>query len=620
MSNVTRWDLNYDQFRDAYKHYVETLGLRIVDVCGYEIAGKAYYAGIWESGSGPERWTDHSIPFANYLTVYNQRKAAGYRPVIVNGYNVGTNAYFATVWEKERRAGHPMWTSFHVIGLADLYTLVSDHRRNGFVPVDISGYRLENKPFCSVVFEGWPGYDTRWDWIKPQVSALNYQNIFDGMDHDHYRPVRVIGFSVPNSAGAHHDYFTSIWRRSIGRPFATRHGIDVATFKAEAQHYGREKYRLVSVGGFSAGLGSAAVQRFCPVWEKREAAPVIDALVEKFMKFHDVPGLSLAISMNGRLVHAQGYGAADRVTGERVTTASRFRIASVAKPITSAAVMKLVAENRLTTIDLVFGEDGHLRDYGTPVDPRAKDIVVQHLLQHSSGGWPYLPDDPMFANTSMNHRQLISWVLANRSLNHAPGTNYAYSNFGYCVLGRVIEEVTGESYESYVQREILAPCGIHDMELAGDTLADRRPGEVVYYDQNGRNPYGIPVTRMDAHGGWLATATDLLRFLARVDGSATPPDILDPARITHMTTPSGLPNSNGYACGWVVNGSNWSHTGNLWGSSSLLQRIGGFGVAILTNTLYRTNDSDPLDTNKGIAELVEAIQDHVDHWPAGTPL
>ncbi|TKK89883.1 hypothetical protein FDA94_08380 [Herbidospora galbida] len=620
MAAYIRWDLTYDKFRQAYDNYSVVLGLRLVDLCGYEIAGQAHYAAIWERGSGPQQWTDHALPFDDYLTVYTERRAAGFRPVIVNGYNVGTKVYFATVWEKQERAGHPLWTSYHVVGLADLYTLVMEHRRNGYVPVDISGYRLGSGVFCSVVFEGWPGYDTRWDWIQPQVSAINYQNSFDGMDRERYRPVRAIGFSVPNSTYNRLDHFTSLWRRGVGRPFVARHNLDVGAFKSEVEHHEREKYRPVSVGGFSAGFGSAAVQRFCPIWEKREAGPVIEGLVETFMKYYDVPGLSLAISVDGRLVHAEGYGVADRASGEKVTAASRFRIASVAKPITSAAVMKLAETGRLSTIDLVFGNSGHLARFGTPTDPRVEDIIVLHLLRHSSGGWPYRPDDPMFGDPSLDHQQLITSVLANRPLNHDPGTRYAYSNFGYCVLGRVIEEVTGESYEAYVRREILAPCGIFDMELAGDTLADRRPGEVVYYDQNGGDPYGMAVTRMDAHGGWLARASDLLRFLARVDGSATPPDILDPDWIAYMTKPSGLAGSDGYACGWSVHGSRWGHGGDLPGSTSLLRRIGGFGVAALINTRYLKDASDPLDTNAGLSKLVEAIHDQVDHWPAGPPL
>lgn len=82
-----------------------------------------------------------------------------------------------------------------------------------------------------------------------------------------------------------------------------------------------------------------------------------------------------------------------------------------------------------------------------------------------------------------------------------PGQNWAYSNFGYCVLGRVIEKITSKPYDEYVQQSVLNPCGITTMQLAGNTQADRRADEVVYYGQGEQDPYGMPVTRMDAFGG-----------------------------------------------------------------------------------------------------------------------
>jgi CubicO group peptidase (beta-lactamase class C family) len=109
-------------------------------------------------------------------------------------------------------------------------------------------------------------------------------------------------------------------------------------------------------------------------------------------------------------------------------------------------------------------------------------------------------------------------------------TEYLHSNFGYCVLGRVIEKLTGRTYEAAVRERVLRPCGISSMRISGNTLAERAGREVVYYDQDGEDPYRMNVRRMDSHGGWLATPTDLVRFLVRVDGFPTKPDILKPSK------------------------------------------------------------------------------------------
>ena len=91
----------------------------------------------------------------------------------------------------------------------------------------------------------------------------------------------------------------------------------------------------------------------------------------------------------------------------------------------------------------------------------------------------------MFLNKEMNHRELIAWTLKHMPLTIAPGTSFAYSNFGYCILGRVIEKLTGQTYEQYIKENILKRCGITDMQIAGNTLRDRATNEVKYYDQTG---------------------------------------------------------------------------------------------------------------------------------------
>jgi CubicO group peptidase (beta-lactamase class C family) len=160
-------------------------------------------------------------------------------------------------------------------------------------------------------------------------------------------------------------------------------------------------------------------------------------------------------------------------------------------------------------------------------------------------------------------------------LAYEPGTHYAYSNFGFCLLGRVIEKITGQPYAQYAQEAVLAKCGIKDMRLGGNTLADRAPGEVVYYGHagSGSNPYDMNVTRMDSHGGWIATPTDLVQFAMHVDGFTTTPNILEAATIKTMTTATAQ-NPN-YACGWCVNRiPNWWHTGSLPGTLTVMVRTG----------------------------------------------
>ena len=336
--------------------------------------------------------------------------------------------------------------------------------------------------------------------------------------------------------------------------------------------------------------------------ERRAMAAAADGFRNDF----NIPGLSVAIARAGRLVYAAGFGTAD--SGLPVAPSHLFRIASVSKPITSVAIFTLIEQGRLRLSDRVFGQQGILAgQYGRrPYKPFVEDITIEHLLTHTCGGWQNDGRDPMFSNPQMNHAQLISWTLDNAPLTAQPGTKYAYSNFGYCVLGRVIEHVTRQRYGSYALSAVLNRCGIRDMRISGNTREQRVPGEVAYYPDG--NPYGMNVTRMDSHGGWIATASDLVRFATHVDGLAPERSILQPETIRTMTTASNA--NSGYAKGWAVNPRNWWHNGSLPGTTSIMVRTGsGFCWAALANARH-------LDSGGALDKLIWTMVGQVKAWKA----
>jgi CubicO group peptidase (beta-lactamase class C family) len=348
---------------------------------------------------------------------------------------------------------------------------------------------------------------------------------------------------------------------------------------------------LAALGGARPSLAepppSSAVASEPPHLPTPSEQAAIADIVTRTLRQHQAPGLSLAVARHGQMVCQRAFGYADRDAGEPATPASRFRIASLSKPITSAAIFSLIEAGRLGLHDLVFGEHGRLKfDYGDRYPGLVDQITVHHLLTHTCGGWENDGSDPMFRDPKLSQRELIGWALREAPLKFAPGAHYAYSNFGYCLLGRVIEKVTGLSYADYVQRAVLAKCGIRDMRLAGNTLAQRARGEVVYYGRagSGTEPYAMNVTRMDSHGGWLASPGGLVRFALHVDGFQTTPSLLRAESIKTMTTASAA--NPGYACGWCVNAApNWWHTGSLPGTLTILVRTAsGLCWAAFTNT------------------------------------
>jgi len=363
-----------------------------------------------------------------------------------------------------------------------------------------------------------------------------------------------------------------------------------------------------------------------------------DTAMLNLLHQYGVPGGQLAITYHGRLVYDRGYGYADSSAHTPVCPGNVFRLASVSKPITSITLMHLYEQGRVQLDDTVFGAKGILNDtmYQDIIDPLVYQITVRELLTHSGGWNRNISGDPMFdayaiAQTMFvappaNAVTVIRYVLSHQLLDFAPGTQYQYSNFGYCILGRVIEKITGQNYEKYVRDSILAPLHITDMRSGFNLSIDKLPGEVNYYDYPGAPyaysvydnvtlvpwPYGgFNIEAMDSHGGWVASAQDLCRLLVAVDRFSTKPDILLPATIDTMVHPSSA--YANYALGWAVNSNNnWWHAGSLPGTTTEIVRANTeLNWAILLNT--RPYDSGPIAAS--VDNLVWNVLPTITSWP-----
>ena len=336
----------------------------------------------------------------------------------------------------------------------------------------------------------------------------------------------------------------------------------------------------------------------------------VDSIVARFMLKYQVPGLSFAIAQNDSTKLKRSYGYADTALKKLLTPQYRFRIASVSKPITATAIMLLIEQGKLHLTDKVFGDFGVLSNiyHRPPYGKWITDITIENLLEHLGGGWGNSDKDPMFLHPEMNQSQLISWTLNSMPLTYQPGTEYHYSNFGFCLLGRVIEKVSGLKYDDFVKKFVLKPAGIKSMEIGGNTLAERKPNEVHYYDR-AEDPYDMDERRMDSHGGWIATPSNLIMFLMRVDKFPQKADILKPATLNLMfTAPKVNP---GYAMGWAVNKSdNYWHAASLPGEQALIARThSGFCWAVITNTRKDGDFSSDLD------DLMWKIKSAIRQWP-----
>jgi CubicO group peptidase (beta-lactamase class C family) len=343
--------------------------------------------------------------------------------------------------------------------------------------------------------------------------------------------------------------------------------------------------------------------------------PDAEKIVNSFLHKWSVAGASVAVSKNGKLIFARGFGLADTVEKIQAQPFNQFRIASISKLITAIAVMKLHEQGKLSLEDKVFGSTGILNDpfFSDPKDMRVCDITVEQLLSHEAG-WTQRYGDQMFmplvvaeklnVKPPVDTKMIVRFALDKR-LHYTPGMGRAYSNLGYSVLGLVIEKITGMSYEKYCQQEILEPLGIYDMTIAGNLHSEKAPFEVTYYEPSdvvlkpsiyGTGELVTPryggndIRSLGGAGAWIATAPDLMRLLLAIDGFQTRPDILSNQSIQFMTD-----NSNGFApVGWkaTVMDGNWYRTGSFPGSAGMLKRQpdGTAWVVLLNSSAWNGPD------------------------------
>lgn len=378
-----------------------------------------------------------------------------------------------------------------------------------------------------------------------------------------------------------------------------------------------------------------------------------DRVMTRLLEKYQIPGGSLAVAKDGRLVLSRGYGWADVEAKEPVVPTSLFRLASLTKPVTAVTVLHLgetlvqkgaypdlkafLSEKMLNLLDL--------EPYGGKLgDPRVKDITVRDLLQHSSGWNRNVAGDPMYRPTldyvakamgkpdTLSSRELISYMMG-KSLSFTPGTAWAYSNIGYAVLGRVVEKASGQTFQNYVST-LLRSIGIYDAHFARTSAKDRWPGEVRYYDfpgsplvdsildgQKAPRPYGdFYLEAQDANGGLVASAQDLVRFVVNLEGWRGPSPLLSRTALTEMLKRPNLPQYVGrdkyYALGWTVRlkdgGTEWSHDGALAGTRTLLLHLPG---GVVTAAFF---NSRPWNDWSFIAELRNSLENAskaVQSWP-----
>jgi len=365
----------------------------------------------------------------------------------------------------------------------------------------------------------------------------------------------------------------------------------------------------------------------------------MDRIINKFMWRWHIAGSSLAVVKDGKLVYAKGYGWADREKEILMSPEHIFRVASLSKLITAAAIMKLCEDGFLSLDDKVFGPGAILDEeqFSRIKDPRMLKITVEMLLKHTAG-FSRSKGDPMFRTRDIMTWEnmdevpdmdgMITYALTQK-LGSAPGGMYRYSNLGYLILSKVIEVCSGMEYETYCQKKILHPAGCWDMHLAHNMYEDKYPNEVRYYeddteyvnsfDLNNQELYtrtygGSNVEGLIGGGAWVASPAEYVKFVCSIDGDDTVKDILTLESVRKMTDTT---DDNPHPLGWVSSCDGvWSRTGTLAGVSAMVRRLpDGTIWMFITNTSSWKGSKFTRYINKMMTDAFYQVS-----WPADRDL
>jgi serine beta-lactamase-like protein LACTB len=340
-----------------------------------------------------------------------------------------------------------------------------------------------------------------------------------------------------------------------------------------------------------------------------QPALALDGLITTYISQHHVPGLSVAVIDRGRVILTAGYGLSDVENSVPANSDTVYRIASISKSITATAAMELVEAGKL---DL----DAPIQKYCPDFPKKPWQITTRELLSHQSGIRDYRNDEE---SINTRHYASIKEALtqfANDPLDFEPGTKMQYTSYGYIVLGCVIEDASGTSYDRYMHQAIFGPAPMPSTRL-DDVFAivpHRAHGYRVTAAGELQNAIFVDVSNKPPGSGINSSARDMGNFIAALYSAR----LISKATLNQMLTPEktldGKPTI--YGLGFFVGGpigkyrglQEAGHGGDQQGFSSVLYLLPerGFGVVILSNLEGQQTSLDFIELSRKIYDIVSA--------------
>lgn len=257
------------------------------------------------------------------------------------------------------------------------------------------------------------------------------------------------------------------------------------------------------------------------------ADPVDDYITEQIRQRH-IPGLSLAVVKDGKVVKAKGYGFADLEHRAPATPQTVYDLGSIGKQFTATGIMMLVERGQVRL-------DEKIRHYLPGLPAEWDDVRVQNLLNHTAGIPDYTSAPGLSWKEDYTYGQLIA-LAAKRSPHFAPGQGWRYVNTNYLLLDRILQTVSGVTWDAFLANEVFQPLGMTSTRRATRNIVLNRaaPYDLDEKDNTFRHTdYMSPTLFVNGSGGLLSNTLDLARWDAALYGER----VLKQSSLKQMWTP-----------------------------------------------------------------------------------
>ncbi|TVQ32535.1 MAG: hypothetical protein EA376_05390 [Phycisphaeraceae bacterium] len=630
---IMRHGHNAQQYQDFFDNELPA-GYRPISINVNNGIANPRFTVICVQDPGVPWEAQHGLTSAEYQTALEDLFDLGYRPIAADAYGTFPNERYAAAWVNDGLAP-ANWVARHRMTAADLQTESEAWTAAGFRMTWLSGTGSGSDTRFTALwernFEGWNVPNPTATWNADAVWNLNAEQYQTHVENRACAGYRVVCITVYGSESD--PRFGAVFLRTDGENwelqphYVARHGQTGDDFQDMADDFVNTTMQPTA----AVEYGGAGNRRYAIVYHDDPGAPVwtttgqnvpalsmFDDAMQDFMQSRKISQGALAITVDNALVYARGFTWAP--PGHAITQLTTpFRVASVSKPITATAIMRLIEQNIILPDGSTFSLAttlGQIPDAivntGWTDSVNVNRITIAHLLRHTAG-WDIDGDnpgglgfDPMFRDATVADDQNVSLpveiddiinYMKPFDLSFFPGNSYAYSNFGYAILGRIVEILTGDDYEMWVHDNVLCPVGAGGMYLGRSLIENVQPNEARYRDPMNRwcagvhdddrtftrMPYGrFNVENFAAHGGWVGDVLQLTRYVSSFTDTASNPVVSQGSIdfMWNMTPQSG----NNYGAGWSSSGSTRLHNGSISGTwAFIVRRNDGVAYSFMFN-------------------------------------